>query len=408
MNEKLTIIQINALGSTTSTGRTTREMHNYFLERGFQSFIATACNKDCDDAFPISSMFWMHLDVLLTMLTGKEASHSTLQTLRLIQYIKKIRPDVVHLRIIHNSYINLRILLKYLAKNNIATVVTLHDMWYLTGHCCYYHLLNCDRWKTGCHDCPEIKDMKRKPLFDRTKGMWEHKREGFGAIEKLAVIGNSQWTTNEAKKSILRDARIVKCIYNWIDFNVFYPREASQLRIKLKLQNKKIIIGVSVYWSLNDRKGFNDYLELSKVLDDSYIIMLIGKNNYDGVLPSNIIMIPPTDSAEELALYYSMADVYLNLSKGETFGKAAAEAISCGTPVIAINNTANPEIVPTGGGIVINSTDPGAIISALESVTQKNKASYTEVCVQYAKEHFDRNENIEQYIDVYRELKGAR
>ena len=57
---------------------------------------------------------------------------------------------------------------------------------------------------------------------------------------------------------------------------------------------------------------------------------------------------------------------------------------------------------------MINSTDPGAIISALESVTQKNKASYTEVCVQYAKEHFDRNENIEQYIDVYRELKGAR
>lgn len=60
-------------------------------------------------------------------------------------------------------------------------------------------------------------------------------------------------------------------------------------------------------------------------------------------LPTNIIAVGILSGLRELAEHYSMADVFLNPSVQETFGKVSAEALACGTPIIANNATANPE-----------------------------------------------------------------
>ena len=48
--------------------------------------------------------------------------------------------------------------------------------------------------------------------------------------------------------------------------------------------------------------------------------------------------------------FYSMADVLLNLSMEEACGRVTIEALACGTPVIAMNSTSNPEQI---GGFVV-------------------------------------------------------
>lgn len=404
MENPLTIVQINALGKTTSTGRTTREMHEYFIENGYNSYIATACNKDCSDGFAISNMHAMHFDVLLTLITGKEADHSFIPTQRFLRFLDRVKPDIVHLRILHNSYINFYQLLDYLAKHDIATVITLHDMWMITGHCCHYLSFGCNKWITGCYDCPELKTLKRKPLFDRTKWMWNKKYSGFKQIKRLAVVGNSEWTTNEARKSIVKDVSVVKCIYNWIDFSKFYPREQTIIRNRYGLMNKIILLGVSVFWSENDKKGFNAFLELAKELDNDYSIILIGQINYLKEIPSNIICVGTITDAEILADYYSEADIFLNLSEAETFGKAAAEAICCGTPVIALNNTANPEIVPPGAGCLVESSEVNSLKCAISQIVIHDKDYYRKICIEYARERFDKEKNIKQYIHLYKSL----
>lgn len=404
MENWMTVLQINALGKTTSTGRTTREMHDYFCEHGILSYIATARNQDCDDAYAISTQNAMHIDAALTVVTGLEGYFSALPTKRLIRYIEKIKPDVVHLRILHNFYINLHMLMEFLSRKNIPTVITLHDMWFLTGKCCFYNHFPCDKWQTGCNHCPAMIEDTRKRWFDRSERMWNDKRRLLTNIPRLAVIGNSQWTTNEVRKSFLKDALVLDCVYNWIDFSVFYPRNPEEIRTKLKLEGKKVILAVSVSWSEHNRKGFDNYLALSSVIPENYQIVLVGKMAYEGKLPANMTVLPKTDKAEELAMYYSLADVYLNLSAGETFGKVSAEALSCGTPVIGYNNTANPEMVPPNGGVVIDSVDSEVVLEALAQVFSKPKAAYESVCVNYAHNLFDMQTNIEKYIDIYKKL----
>ena len=408
-DKKLSVLQINALGATLSTGRTTREMHNYFLENNIDSYIACPTNKDCNDAFVFNSLNLMRLNTLLAMITGLDAYHSSLQTRKLLKYISKINPDIVHLRVLHNNCINIGMLLKYLAKHDIATVITLHDFWFMTGKCCLYTGFNCDKWQRGCGKCPALPLEKRRMLFDRTSYMWKNKNKWLSAIKRLAVVGVSDWTVEEAKKSYLKNAKIVRRIYNWIDLSVFYPRDTQELRKKLGLEDKFVILGVSTFWKPGDRKGFDYYLELSKKVPDNYHIILIGQMYYDDELPSNITSIARTDNADELAMYYSLADVYLNLSLEETFGKVSAEAVSCGTPVVAFDSTANKEIVPSGGGMLIDDLLCDKILEALKQLEKKSKSEYINVCRQFAEENFDKITNIKEYINLYNELiKGEK
>lgn len=404
MENKMTVLQINALGKTKSTGRTTREMHDYFCEHGIGSYIATACNQDCDDAFAISNPISMRMDVLYSIVTGLEGYFSIPETKKLLKYIDTIQPDIVHLRVLHNSYINIRMLFSYLSKKDMPTVITLHDMWYVTGKCCVYGYVPCDKWMTGCKQCPAMAMDARKKWFDRTGKMWQDKKKWLCSIPRLAVIGNSQWTMKEAKKSFLQNASIVDFIYNWIDHSVFYPRKADHVRAKLGLEKKRIILSIAAYWFAHDQKGFDTFLELANHLPDDYVIVLIGHIEYDRELPSNILSVPTTDNVSELAEYYSVADVYLNLSSSETFGKVSAEAVACGTPVIALNNTANPEIVPPNGGLVIDSTDVESILAAIRSIFEKPKSEYEQACVEYARAMFDKETNIKKYLEIYRKL----
>jgi len=398
------VLQVNILGSTLSTGRTTREMHEYFEANGIQSYIACPTHKDCNDVFAFSSPTKIKIDYVLTMLTGKEGFFSYGPTQKLINYIKALKPDVVHLRVLHGNCIHLKRLLTFLAHNDIPTVITMHDFWFITGMCFHYTARGCIKWQTGCYDCPAMVDDVRQKKFDRTRLMWNNKRKCFNSIPRLAVIGVSDWEIGEIKKSFLKDALILKRIYNWVDLDVFFPQNSSNLRTKLNLDEKFVVLGVSASWFKGDGKGFDAYLNLSKVMPDNYRIILIGEMLYDEILPDNVISVSRIDSKEELAKYYSLADVYLNLSKEETFGKVSAEAISCGTPIVAYNSTANSELVPEKAGKIIYSLNANEILDAIKSIRLNNKNYYTPICRSFAEKNFNKDNNIKQYIAVYKQL----
>lgn len=408
LQDKLKVVQVNAVGKTLSTGRTTWEMHQYFKSHGIESFIAVAKGGECEEAYAINSKKGVYFDIALSIITGYEGYHSSLQTKRFIKYLETIKPDIVHLRNLHQSYINLGILLKYLEKKNIATVVTMHDFWFMTGKCCSYNVFDCEKWRTGCGKCPAMKADARKRFFDRTEKMWKDKKKWFENIPRLAIIGNSKWTTEKAAQSFLKCADIIDYVYNWIDFSIFYPRETFELRKRLNLENKKIILGVSSFWTLNGTKGFKAFLKLAKVIPETYHILLVGKCEEKFEIPENMTILPSTNSTERLAEYYSLGDVFLNLSESETFGKVSAEAISCGTPLIALNCTANPEIVPEGAGVIIGTTDPKEMLAAINDISSRDKSEYREKCLEHAHSNFDKEKNIEKYLEIYERLLEKR
>lgn len=62
------------------------------------------------------------LHALWSRVFGKQAFFSQCATRKMLKKIDKIQPDVVILRNLHGNYVNLPMLLKYLAKNDIATI----------------------------------------------------------------------------------------------------------------------------------------------------------------------------------------------------------------------------------------------------------------------------------------------
>lgn len=95
----------------------------------------------------------------------------------------------------------------------------------------------------------------------------------------------------------------------------------------------------------------------------------------------NITAVSATSSTDELAELYSAADVFITFSLEETFGKVSAEALSCGTPVICYDSTANPEIVGDGCGYVVPKNDFEGILNAVKKVRENGKNSYSSACV---------------------------
>ncbi len=397
------ILQINAVYGISSTGRTTKELDEYMISHGIESEIAvTASNCERDGIFIIGNKLDRKKHAFLSRLLGKQGYYSKKPTKELIEFIDRKNPDVIHLRNLHGNYINFPLLMNYIIEKKIPVVLTLHDCWFFTGKCCYYTDDNCDKWQHNCGNCPELQKWNKSWFLDRSSEMLHDKKELFSKVEKLAVVGVSDWITNEAKKSLLKDAWCVKRIYNWIDLNTFVPDNGGTVRKDYNCENDFVVLGVSHTWS--KEKGIDIFIQLAKRMPDVKFLM-IGNMPEEFELEPNMISTGATSSFKKLSQFYSAADVMLNPSVQETFGKTTAESIASGTPVIGYNVTATPELIGNGCGEIV---DLGADISefeaAINKVRKNGKAYYKDTCVKYAKESFEQEKLINEYIELYKSM----
>jgi glycosyltransferase involved in cell wall biosynthesis len=177
--------------------------------------------------------------------------------MRMLRKIKKIRPSLIHLHNLHNSYVNLPMLFRYIKKHNVPVVWTLHDCWAFTGHCPHFVMAKCDRWQSGCGECPLYKQYPHL-AFDNTKRMYQLKKKWFTGVENMTIVTPSQWLADLVKQSFLKDYP-VKVIHNGIDLSVFRPIE-NDFRQKYHCEEKKVILGVAFGWGA--RKGLDVFVEL--------------------------------------------------------------------------------------------------------------------------------------------------
>jgi glycosyltransferase involved in cell wall biosynthesis len=87
------------------------------------------------------------------------------------------------------------------------------------------------------------------------------------------------------------------------------------------------------------------------------------------------------------------------ISFEEPFGLSVAEAMFCGTPVIAFNRGAMPELILDGEtGLLVNSTEEAVrAVSHISLIDRK-------VCKEWADSKFSRQKMIEGYLDVYQKI----
>ena len=398
------VVQINATCDAGSTGRICRELNDALLQYGNEGLVLYGNGKsDYQHARKVSGNAEVKAHGLLSRILGKNAAYSPAATGKILDTLAAWQPDIVHLHNLHGNYVNLKPLLRYLAANDIPTVLTLHDCWLFTGKCTHYPEAGCHKWQTGCGCCPQLKGDIPSYCFDRTAEMWVEKKALFQAIPRLAVIGVSDWITEEARKSFLKDAAILQQVYNWIDPEVFYPRGPEARREFGISENKYAVLCAGVAWDRGSTKT-KDLLALAAILPEDCEIILAGAIAFSGRLPGNIKSVGYLSSAEDLAKLYSACDIYVHLSREDTFGKVIAEAIACGTPAVVYDSTACPEIVGADCGYVVPVGDVASIWEAIQKTRNGERTAWEQSCVQHARDDFSKEKRIAQTLELYQKL----
>lgn len=396
------IVQING-GAKGSTGKIMMGIAEVARAQGHEVMCAspiTTTNRDAGEDcgyYRIGTFNSRRVSVALSRITGFNGCFAWIETRKLLKKIDEFKPDVIHLHNLHDSYINLPMLFSYIKKHNVPTVWTLHDCWAFTGQCPHFTMVKCDKWKTGCHNCPQYKEYPAS-LYDNTKKMWQLKKKWFTGVKNMTIVTPSRWLARLAQESYLKEYSI-QVINNGIDLNVFKPTQ-SNFRERYEIPAEKhIILGVSFAWGY--RKGLDCFVEMAEKLGEQYQIVLVGTDDeIDRNLPHNIISIHRTQNQKELAEVYSAADVFVMPTREENYPTVNMEAIACGTPVVTFDTGGSPEMLDDKTGIVVEANDIEATKKAIKDICEKKKCNDEEYIVAYSK-NFDMKKRFAEYIELY-------
>lgn len=395
------VFQINTT-CNGSTGKIARAISSVLAKSGHECFFAYGISH-CDDknTMKLSSWFEAHLHDQLSKITGKQGYFSVYKTFKLVNKMKEEDPDIIHIHNLHGNYLCLPVLFRYLKKSRAKVVITMHDCWLFTGRCAYFTFVKCDKWKTGCGDCPLWGVYPISYFLDRTKKCYKDKQKWLlGISDRLTLITPSEWLAGLVKQSFLKDCPVF-VINNGIDLELFKPEPGSFRKDHSIADDQHIILGVALIWER--RKGLDVFEWLAENLPDGYQIVLVGTSDEDDRhLPDHIISIHRTNNQKELAEIYAAADVFVNPTREDNFPTTNIEAIACGTPVITFDTGGSPEIIDESCGCVVDVDDLAALKDAVIN-TCENRPFSKEACLARSKK-YDMNDRYNDYLKLYSEL----
>lgn len=351
------VLIVNAVCGITSTGKICVKLAQKFESEGDICKIAYGRDGYVPKQFQKYSVrIGNDLDVkihgIYTRLFDKHGLGSRRATKKFLHWAEEYNPDLLWLHNLHGYYINYEMLFKWIkSRPEMLVKWTLHDCWAFTGHCTHYMFSGCEQWKKECtNHCLEIKSYPASLFLKNCKNNYERKKKAFSNVHKMQLIVPSRWMEEQVNNSFLKEYQI-KVQYNTIDYEVFRPRE-SLFREQYNIEDKYMILGVANNWKM--RKGFEDFLQLSSLIDENSCIVLVGVTKEEiKRMPSNMIGIKRTNTQEELAEIYSTADVFVNLTYEDNFPTVNLEAEACGTRVITYGTGGASETIKRKDSVVV-------------------------------------------------------
>jgi putative colanic acid biosynthesis glycosyltransferase len=391
------------IGGASKVARYLQELQNtkftIHYAYGRKSNLKTA------NSFYFGNKFETYIHAFTVRFLGIEGYGSYFSTKKLIQYIQKEKIDIINIHNLHGYYINIFSLLTFIQKNNIPTILSIHDEWPLTW--LPAHSMGCEHCKKGTGICTNSYTYPKtfSKLF--VHYVLQKKQKAFLGIKNLTLISPSDWLTAQIKNSYLKNTPL-HTVYNGVDTDVFKPRDSKQaLRKKYSLPlHKKIVLFLAS--SLRDKnKGISHILEAAKSFTrEGYLFIGIGNNA--GTTNKDIFYTGYIQDSNILADYYSLSDVFCSASTAETFSLSSAEALSCETPVVAFTLPALTHLIPAHVGIVTDHTSEALAkgISQLLNTTSINTMGHNGR--QHIKEYFSKKKFLTQYEQIFDQLTTCK
>jgi putative colanic acid biosynthesis glycosyltransferase len=399
------LLQINTVIGYNASGRIAEDIGQMVIDNGWESVIAFGRNA----CFSNSKLYRIGTDIdfkwhgLYNRLFDRQGFGSKKSTKKLIKFIEALKPDIIHLHNIHGYYINIEILFNYLALSNIPVVWTFHDCWPLTGHCAYFDFVDCNRWIEGCYACPQKNQYPASLWKDNSKRNYQDKKFLFNSVKSVTIVPVSLWLSKLVEKSFLKN-HSQQLIYNGVNIKVFYPHTNTRfIKDKIRVGDRLMLFGVASKWE--PRKGLNDFIKLSNMIDDNAVIVLIGlSEDQINNLPPNVIGICRTENVVQLAELYSAADLFLNLTYEDNFPTTNLESLACGTPVLTYKTGGSVEAVSSDTGFIVEKGDLYAVLDIISLINKKGKSEYIKACRDRAENLYNKNDRYNEYFELYEKL----
>lgn len=324
---------------------------------------------------------------------------------KIAAFAKEINPDIIHLNWVCKGFLKI----ETLARLKRPVVWTLHDMWAFTGGCHYSE--HCENYKKSCGSCPQLESHSAKDL---SHWVWQRKVKAWSELN-LTLVATSSWMADCARaSSLFRDLRI-EVIPLGLDTELYKPYNRCFAREVLNLpQDKQLVLFGALNATKDQRKGFHllqpALHKLSKVdWKDSIELVIFGSSQPES--PSDLGFkthyLGHFSDDVSLALVYSAADVMVVPSLQEAFGQTAAEAMSCGTPVVAFNATGLKDVVEhQHTGFLAQPYEIDDLAAGI-AWTLEDPKRYETLCKQSrqkARQEFALEVQSQRYIDLFDEL----
>ena len=389
------ILLLNVTYGIGSTGRIVKCLHKEYLKLGYECKVLVGRKSDFYNSRIIKLSLELESKIhhAISRITGNLYGGMFFSTHRIIKFIKKEKPDIVHLHCVNGFFVNVYKLLTFLKKSNIHCVLTNHADFMFTANCGYSK--NCQKWLTsGCRKCDHVHEFNSKLSMDRTSHYFKKMNNCFENFKNLSITNVSDWLTARSTNSIVQgNIKVNKTILNPVD-----EKEFSDFGDNPYSPNKKNVFYCTPDFN-NDEKGGKRIFSLARMMPNVEFWI---KTPVQTAAIENLPNLHFISGREPLKNYYHYADSSIILSKVETFSMVVAESLFCGTPVVGFRCGGPESIALKEFSVFVEQEDYKTFTKSLiKTFSLKNSA---DKIIDEATAKYSVSIIASQYIDLYKEL----
>lgn len=378
---------INMYATMGSTGTIAYGLFRYLKENGHEAMLCYGRQnrvKELADAYHDQSKIEEKLHGALSALTGLQGYFSDCGTTKMLRRFDQFCPEAAVLINIHSGFLHEERLWKYFVRHNIRVIYVMADEYAMLGNCCYSY--DCKQYLTGCRKCSDIRRYPKSLFFDVAAKVVDMKKKYYDLMGDRLHFVSPAINIEKAKASyLLRGRNLTEA--NWgIDLEKYYPRDVRAVREKYHIpQNCRVILAVGSF--SDPRKGLKThFLECARRTKRADLLFVNVGYDGDEVLPANFLPIGYVKDQEELCALFTLAELTVMPSKGETLPLTALISLACGTPLCCFDAAGLHFLGEGRHNRLIEAENTDALLAAIENAGKDGETE--EFCIDYVRRNY--------------------